>query len=66
MKVTVNGDNREVAEGTTVLSLLQELGLRPELMAVQLNEIIIDREKYAETFIEEGDTVELIRFVAGG
>ena len=66
MQVTINGENRDVKEGLTVLALLEDLELQPEAMVVQRNENVIERSDFAATQLEEGDVIELVRFVGGG
>jgi thiamine biosynthesis protein ThiS len=65
VKLTINGEPREVAAGT-VLSLLEELGLHPQGTIVERNREIVDREAYRETHLSEGDVLELVRLVEGG
>ncbi|HEX9883072.1 MAG TPA: sulfur carrier protein ThiS [Desulfobaccales bacterium] len=65
MKLTVNGEPREVA-GTTVLALLEELGLNPGATVVERNAQIVDRTSYRETALADGDVLELVRIVGGG
>ena len=65
MKLTINGEHREVA-ATTVLGLLEELGLNPVATMVELNKAIVDRTGYSETILAEGDLLELVRIVGGG
>ena len=65
MKLTVNGEPREVA-GTTVLALLEELGLNPGATVVERNAQIVDRASYRETALADGDILELVRLVGGG
>jgi thiamine biosynthesis protein ThiS len=64
--ITLNGEKRSINEGTTVSALLEELGLRPELLAVERNRDIVPREAYGETVFQEGDVVEIVTFVGGG
>ncbi len=66
MQVTINGENRDVKEGITVLALLEDLELQPEAMVVQRNDNVIERNDFATTQLEEGDVIELVRFVGGG
>ena len=65
MKLTINGQDREVAAGT-LLSLLEELGLHPQGTVVERNREIVDREAYREIHLSEGDVLELVRLVGGG
>ena len=66
MKLVVNGETREVAEGITVLALLEELDLQPEATVVERNGEIVERARFAETVLTEADCLELVRFVGGG
>lgn len=61
----VNGEEREFAGGT-VAALLGELGVDPAAVAVELNGRILPRERFAETGLADGDTLEIVRFVSGG
>jgi sulfur carrier protein len=65
VKLTINGQDREVAAGT-LLSLLEELGLHPQGTVVERNREIVDREAYREIHLSEGDVLELVRLVGGG
>jgi thiamine biosynthesis protein ThiS len=65
LKLTINGEGREVA-AATVLALLEELGLNPAATVVELNHAIVDRGAYRETSLAEGDVLELVRIVGGG
>ena len=66
MTVTVNGENREIAPGTTVSELLAGLGLHPRLIVVEHNREILDRTSFDMTELNAGDNLELVHFVGGG
>ena len=66
VRVTVNGDARELARGATVAALLEELALRPELVAVEINGALVPRARRAEHELADGDAVELVTLVGGG
>lgn len=66
LEVVLNGEARAMVEETSVLSLLQEVGLNPDRVAIEINLQIIERSHYAGTFLREGDQVEIIGFVGGG
>ena len=65
LKITINGDLREVA-ARTVLDLLTELGLEPKRTVVEKNAVIVDRAAYRDTALAEGDILELVGIVGGG
>ncbi|AMV16881.1 sulfur carrier protein ThiS [Planctomyces sp. SH-PL14] len=66
MKVTVNGEPREVAAGTTVGDLLQELGKNPKFLAVERNLELVPRTEHASTPLQDGDALEIVTLVGGG
>ena len=66
MTLTVNGENRDLEENTTLIGLLESFSLNPEATAVQLNDDILERDTFQSITLNEGDTVELIRIVGGG
>mgnify|MGYP001218928543 CR=1 FL=1 len=66
MEISVNGEQRAVLEGTTLLALIEKLGLDSKVVAAQVNDAIVPRDAHAATVLLAGDAVELVRFVGGG
>ena len=66
MELMVNGEKREVTEGTTVSKLLELLTVIPERVVVEVNLTILKRAEHSQTILKEGDQVEIVRFVGGG
>ena len=67
LAITVNGERRVVAPGTSVAGLLASLDLDPRLVVVEHNrEIVRDRETLGARAIAEGDVLEIVHFVGGG
>jgi thiazole synthase len=64
--VTVNGDRREIEGGQSVVAFLESLGLHPGLVVVERNREILDRDRYGQVTVEDGDVLELVHFVGGG
>ena len=64
--ITVNGEHRRVAAGTTVAGLVQELGLDPVRVAVERNLQIVPRGTLGSVGVEDGDDYEIVHFVGGG
>ena len=50
----------------TLSDYLQQLGINPQIIAVEHNGEIIRRERYAETNLSPGDVLEIVRMVGGG
>lgn len=66
MTIQVNGESRGVGEGQTVAALLQELDIRADRVAVELNLEIVDRNDFETCSLREGDRVEILSFIGGG
>ncbi len=65
MKVTVNGQDRDLPAGATVSSVLKSMNLTPDRVAVELNRRLLKTEKYGAA-LKEGDMLEIVTFVGGG
>ncbi len=66
MQVRLNGELREIPEGSTVAGLLAHLGVKAPRVAVELNEVVVTKDRYATQQIGPGDAVEIVAFVGGG
>ena len=66
MKITVNGNERDVAEGTTIAQLVTELQLRTDRIATERNLSVVPKAAYANTTLVDGDRLEIVTFVGGG
>lgn len=66
IEVMVNGEARTIDAGHTITSFLESLDLHPEMVVVERNREILDRDRYDQVGVEEGDTLELVHFVGGG
>ncbi len=66
MKIMLNGDFVEAAEGSTVELLLLQLDISRERVAVELNADIIPKAYYERQLLCDGDRIEIVHFVGGG
>lgn len=66
MRITLNGDPHELPGPVTVAVLLEQFGIDPRRVAVEHNLVVIKREAFDRTTIDEGDSVEIVNFVGGG
>ena len=64
--ITLNGEPRSIATGTTIAALAAELGLNPAKVAVERNLEIVPRSTLADVVIGDGDRLEIVHFVGGG
>lgn len=66
MKLTVNGDPLDAAEGCTIAGLLEQLEIRVKHVAVERNKELVPRAQHAETTLQHGDELEVVTLVGGG
>ena len=66
MRVVVNGDAIDLADGANVLDLLTHLNLGPRWVIVERNGEPVERRDVPTTALADGDRIELVRAVAGG
>jgi len=66
LRVELNGEPKELPEGATLLSLIEQLSLAPERVAVELNRDVVRRADWPATRLSDGDRVEVVHFVGGG
>ena len=65
MQVTINGKTEEISGGT-VLDLLQAKKIEPHMVAVEVNDAVLDRNHLATTSLSDGDRVEFLFYMGGG
>ena len=66
MKLQINGNPRDFPAPLSLQDLLQQLGIKPDRVAVELNHNIVSREQWDKTTLSEGDRLEIVHFVGGG
>ena len=65
MRVTVNGEQREIAS-SSVDALLGELEYEGTHFAIAVNYDVLPKSKWAQTLIKNGDEIEIITPRQGG
>ena len=66
MKLLINGEERSFDDKLTLSALIEELGVKADRVAIELNKIIVRREAWAATKLRDGDRLEVVHFVGGG
>jgi len=64
--ITLNGDAHTVTGPLTITGLLEQLQIDSRGVAVERNFVVIKRDLYATTPVEQGDQIEIVNFVGGG
>lgn len=66
MRLRINGEDRDVAEGLTVEGLLSSLGLAGRRLAIEHNREILPASSWPSKVLADGDELEIVHFVGGG
>jgi sulfur carrier protein len=65
MQLKINGKSEEFSGGS-VLDLLKTKKIEPQMVAVEVNDSMIEREGLATTQLKEGDRLEFLFYMGGG
>ena len=67
MTITINGETTDKSlERLSVKNLLKQLDLSSSQTIVELNKVALKKKDYSETFITDGDIIEIVQIAAGG
>jgi sulfur carrier protein len=66
MKITLNGEDREVADALTLEALLEADGFREKRVAVEINRQIVPRSTFSDHRLKPGDRIEIVHAIGGG
>lgn len=65
MRLVINGEERNMM-ASTLDALIEELGMKGDRVAVELNRDIVPRTNWSATALKDGDRLEIVHFVGGG
>lgn len=66
MRVTINGENRDIPGALTLAGLIEHLGLTDGPVAIERNREVVPRAEHASVIVEPDDVLEIVHFVGGG
>jgi thiamine biosynthesis protein ThiS len=66
LRVIINGETRELTGPTSLAALVNTLKLKPEQVAIELNQVVIRRASWESTMLQDHDQIEIVHFVGGG
>jgi thiamine biosynthesis protein ThiS len=66
LTIRLNGEPHEIAGPLAVSGLLETLGIDPRRVAVEHNLVVVKKDAYSSTVVNEGDEIEIVNFVGGG
>ena len=65
-KIQLNGDPYEIMNGTNLNELLNKLKIQKNKVAVEVNGVIVEKNKYLNLILNKDDKVEIVHFIGGG
>ena len=65
MQVKINGKTENI-QGGTVLDLLKAKKIEPQMVAIEVNDALLERSHLATTTLKEGDQIEFLFYMGGG
>ncbi len=66
MLIKINGEQYDGRDEMTVAQLLEDLDIKSQRVAVELNLDILPKDQYDARLLAEGDELEIVNFVGGG
>jgi len=66
MRLFINGEEKNFADSLSLAQLIEQLGMKGDRVAVELNREIISRSQWADTALKDDDRLEIVHFVGGG
>lgn len=66
MRLTINGKEQTFGDSLNLAQLVEQLGMKTDRVAVELNREIVPRAQWPETKLNDGDKLEIVHFVGGG
>jgi len=65
-KIQLNGSSYEINTETNLNQLLNKLKIQKTKVAIEVNGVIIENNKYQKVILNKGDKVEIVHFIGGG
>lgn len=66
MRLVINGKEQSFESPLTLAQLVEQLGMKGDRVALELNREIVSRTQWADTALNDGDKLEIVHFVGGG
>jgi sulfur carrier protein len=66
MRLMINGKEQLFENRLTLSQLVEQLGMKGDRVAVELNREIVSHAQWPETSLNDGDQLEIVHFVGGG
>ncbi len=66
MYIVLNGKKFQISEKDTIMRLLKKIDIKSSKVAIEVNKVVIPKEKYRYFKFKNKDKVEVVTFIGGG
>ena len=66
MHIVLNGKKFSINEKDTIKILLKKIDIKSSKVAIEVNKVVIPKEKYRDFKFKKNDKVEVVTFIGGG
>lgn len=66
MRLFINGKEQSFDEPLNLAQLVDQLGMKGDRVAAELNREIVSRSQWSDTLLKDNDHLEIVHFVGGG
>ena len=66
IKIKLNGKFIKIQDKTTLLSLIKNLKVPINKVAIELNQTIVNKKSLGKFKIKKNDKIEIVHFIGGG
>lgn len=66
MEIFINGKSYKFDTALNIQEILDNLEIEDKVVAVALNSLVVKKQNWKETFLENGDKIEFLQFMSGG
>ncbi|MEL0177296.1 MAG: sulfur carrier protein ThiS [Pelagibacteraceae bacterium] len=66
MYIVLNGKKFQISEKDTIMRLLKKIDIKSSKVAIEVNKVVIPKEKYRYFKFKNNDKVEVVTFIGGG
>tara|TARA_B100001121_G_scaffold206301_1_gene180503 strand:+ start:456 stop:674 length:219 start_codon:yes stop_codon:yes gene_type:complete len=66
IKIRLNGETKTVKDNLMIQKLITDLKIPIKKVAIELNQVILDKKKIGKIRLKKNDKVEIVHFIGGG
>ena len=66
IKIKLNGKAKMIQENYNVLNIISDLKIPLKKVAIELNQVILDKKKLNKIKLKKNDKIEVVHFIGGG